>query len=84
MKRITNWREASVCDLESDGLLDQATEIHTLGVQLEGKDFMLVEGGDHNRLKGFLLHHINNNIPVVFHNGICFDIPLLEQILEID
>lgn len=85
MKDITNWRRASVADVESDGLLKEVTKIHCLSHQsylFNGPETIV--GDDPEELKGLLLHHAKLGIPIVFHNGISFDIPLLEKLLDID
>lgn len=84
MKKITNWANASVADLESDGLLDEATKIHVLSFKLSDKTIKSIEGDNKERLIAFFKYHIDNNIPIVMHNGICFDVPLAEEILGID
>lgn len=85
MKPITNWRNATVFDVEADGLLDEATKIHVLSYQMQGKPVKSIDPrGTLERLKKFLNHHIHKRIPVVAHNGIGYDIPLLEKILGVD
>lgn len=86
MKQIFNWRKATVSDVEADDLLKGATKIHVLALKMAGKDAVKWIGQDnlHERLKKFLQHHIDNQIPLVMHNGIGYDVPLLEKILDID
>jgi hypothetical protein len=84
MKNICNWRNATVADCESDGLIRQATKIHILSYKLHEQPIKSIQGDNHPRIKAFLQHHIDNYIPIVGHNFICFDIPLLEKILNID
>ena len=38
MKKIFNWEKASVCDIETDGLLETITKIHIVGIKLHGKE----------------------------------------------
>lgn len=84
MKQITNWRKATVADIEADGLLDEATEIHVLGYNMLGKVGSLRGRTEADRIRKFFQHHIDNKIPVVLHNGIGYDIPLVEKILGMD
>ena len=35
MKLITNWRNATVADIEADALLDDATKIHVLSYEMQ-------------------------------------------------
>jgi len=82
MKLITNWRNATVADTESDELLEKATKIHVLSYEMQAGG----EGSfpDYSRIEKFFKYHIDNGIPVVMHNGIGYDIPLVEKILGID
>lgn len=84
MKKITNWRESTVGDLEADELLDDATLIHVLCCEMQDGRSITIEGSNSERIKAFFTYHMDNNIPVVFHNGIGYDIPLVEKLLEID
>ena len=85
MKNITNWRQATVADIESDNLLDDATLIHVLSYKMFGKEVKSIDKKDqYKRIAKFFQHHIHKKIPIVLHNGISFDIPLVEKILEID
>lgn len=84
MKNIYNWDKATVADFESDGLLREATKLHVLSCELLDGKKVDIKGDDHNRIKSFFDYHIKNEIPVVFHNGKTYDIPLVEKILDID
>lgn len=87
MKQITNWRNATVADLEGDGLWETISMIHVVSFKLVGKDIASLPtkyGKDYSRVKAFLEYHIKNKIPLVFHNGICFDVPVLEKFLDMD
>ena len=84
MKRVINWAQATVADIESDNLLEKATKIHVLSYKMAGKGVGSIEGTNAERLIKFFNYHIDNEIPLVMHNGICFDIPLAEKLLEID
>lgn len=85
MKEIYNYKKATVADLESDGLLEEATKVHVLSYKLDGKSINSLSGRKEvDRIKGFFQYHLDNNIPVVFHNGIGFDIPLIEKIFGLD
>lgn len=84
MKKITNWKNATVADLEADALLDEATLIHILCCELQNGKTFDIQGEDHDRIKNFFRYHIDNNIPIVIHNGITYDIPLVEKLLGID
>ena len=83
MKEIKNWKMATVFDLESDGLLDKATMFHVLSFHMADGKTGSINGDNHSRFRKFLSYHIDNNIPVVAHNGICFDVALCERLLGI-
>lgn len=82
MKLITNWQNATVCDLEADALLDKATKIHVLSYEMQAGG----EGSfpEYTRIKKFFEYHISNKIPLVMHNGIGYDVPLVEKLLGLD
>lgn len=92
MKQITNWRQASVCDLEADGLLDTVTKMHVMSYQIcemdgkLGKVFTIRRDSKNykERVAKFFQHHIDKGIPVVMHNGIGYDVRMVEQVLGID
>lgn len=84
MKKITNWRKATVADLEADNLLEEATLIHILCCELHDGKVFTVQGEDHVRIRNFFQYHVDNNLPIVIHNGITYDIPLVEKLLGID
>ncbi len=85
MKKIFNWRNATVGDIEADGLLDVATRLHVLSYQMQGKSVSSFNANSQeDRIRGFFQWHIDNKVPVVFHNGIWFDIPLVEKLYKMD
>lgn len=84
MKQIYNWNKATVSDIESDGLLDEATLLHVLSCKLQDGKEVSIRGNDHDRILKFLNYHIDNEIPIVGHNFIRYDVPLLEKILNVD
>ena len=85
MKKITNWRSATVADFEADGLLDEATKLHVLSYQLDGKGVNSFHGTEEaDRIKAFFRYHLEKKIPIVMHSGISYDIPLAEKLLDID
>ena len=85
MKKIFNWRSATVGDIESDGLLDVATKLHVLSYQMEGKVVSSFNAStQEDRIRAFFQWHIDNQTPVVFHNGAWFDIPLVEKLYGMD
>lgn len=84
MKEITNWKLATVMDMEADGLLEEATLFHVLHFHMADGKNGCIDGDNHERLIKFFNYHIDNNIPVVVHRGILFDIPLFEKLLDID
>ena len=84
MKKITNWKNATVMDAEADGLLDEATRIYTLCYHMQSSKAGDIKGEDKSRLIRFFSYHLDNGIPIVAHNGIGYDIPLMEKMLEID
>lgn len=85
MKSIYNWKKATVADLESDGFLDVAAKLHVLGFQMNEKDIRTFNGtSESSRIVKFFQWHMENEIPIVMHNGISFDIPLMEKLFSID
>jgi len=84
MKPIYNFEKATVADFEADGLLREATKLHVLCCTLANGRRMSIRGDNHERIKAFFDYHIENEIPVVFHNAKTYDIPLAEKILGID
>tara|TARA_R110000851_G_scaffold326609_1_gene495460 strand:- start:703 stop:2892 length:2190 start_codon:yes stop_codon:yes gene_type:complete len=84
MKEIKNWKLSTVFDIESDGLLDKATMFHVLSFHMANGKRGSILGNDHERFRKFLNYHIDNEIPVVAHNGICFDVALCEKLLDIN
>lgn len=84
MKQIKNWKKATVFDIESDGMLEEATMFHVLSFHMADDRVGSIDGDDHARFKKFLKYHIENEIPVVAHNGIGFDVPLCEKLLKMD
>jgi len=85
LKRIYNWKLATVADLESDNLLDKATKLHVLGFQMDSKELKTFRGStESQRIVKFFQWHVDNEIPIVMHNGISFDVPLMEKLFGID
>lgn len=84
MKQITNFQLATVFDIEADALLDNATKLHVLSFNMSGNKSGSIEGSNHDRIRAFFKWHIDYKVPVVAHNGICYDIPLVEKLLDID
>lgn len=85
MKSIYNWKQATVADLESDGFLDVATKLHVLGFQMNMKEIKVFNGAtESERIVKFFQWHVDNEIPIVMHNGISFDVPLMEKLFNID
>lgn len=85
MKPIYNWKLATVADLESDNLLDKATKLHVLGFQMDSKEVKTFRGStESQRIVKFFQWHVDNEIPIVMHNGISFDVPLMEKLFGID
>lgn len=73
-----------MADAEADALLDDATLIHVIFFQMAQGYSGDIKGSDRDRAIKFLNYHIENGIPIVMHNGICYDIPLFEKVLGID
>lgn len=85
MKSIYNWKLATVADLESDGFLEDATKLHVLGFQMNMKEVRVFNGTtESERIVKFFQWHIDNEIPIVMHNGVSFDVPLMEKLFGID
>jgi len=75
---------ATVFDIEADDLLKGATKMHVLSSMLSGNGIESIKGSDHEQIKNLMLFHIENKIPVIAHNGISYDVPLIEKLLGID
>ncbi len=85
MKSIYNWKQASVADLEANGFLDVATKLHVLGFQMNQKSVLTFNGTtESDRIVKFFEWHMDNEIPIVMHNGISFDVALMEKLFNID
>lgn len=84
MKQISNWTNATVFDVEADDLLDGATKVHVLSFRMAGGRADSIPGTDPARIRSFFRWHIDNGVPLVAHNGICYDVPLIEKLLEVD
>ena len=66
-------------------MLDVATKLHVLSYQMEGRGVSSFNANtQESRIKAFFQWHIDNEVPVVFHNGIWFDIPLVEKLFGMD
>ena len=85
MKAVKNWRKATVSDIETDGLLEQLSKLHVVAFQMSNKtEPSTIKGSDEGRVKKMLSWHIENEIPIVGHNFILYDVPALEKLLDID
>lgn len=84
MKSITNFKNATVFDLEANGLLEEGTKIHVLSFKMKGKETKSIKGDNWERIEAFFKYHLDNGIPLVAHNGISYDIKFVEKILGID
>ncbi|AUR84747.1 ribonuclease H-like domain protein [Vibrio phage 1.063.O._10N.261.45.C7] len=82
MKQIKNWKLATVFDLEGDGL--EATLFHVFSFHMVDGRKGHIDGSNHDRFRAFLNYHMDNEIPIVAHNGILFDTPTCERLLDID
>ena len=92
MKQITNWRQASVADFEADNLLHGVTKMHVMSYQIremngELSKVFTIRRDDANyveRVAKFFKHHIDKGIPLVMHNGIGYDVKMVEKVLGLD
>lgn len=86
MKAIKNWKNATVADLEADNLLDFATKLHVLGFQMTDSDEIKTFKAEteSQRIVNFFKWHADNGVPVVMHNGVSFDTPLMEKLFDLD
>ena len=86
MKKIKNYSKATVFDIEADSLLEDVTRVYIVGYRMYNQDTTKVLWGDteEHRIRKMLQWHIDNEIPVVAHNGIPYDIPVLEKLYELD
>jgi hypothetical protein len=92
MKKITNWRQASVADFEADNLLYGVTKMHVMSYKIRemngemSREFT-IRRDDPNYIKRvakFFQHHIDKEIPIVMHNGIGYDVRMVEKVLGLD
>ena len=92
MKQITNWRQASVADFEADNLLHGVTKMHVMSYKIRemngemSREFT-IRRDDPNyvqRVAKFFQHHIDKQIPIVMHNGIGYDVKMVEKVLGLD
>src|SRR5690606_627536 len=85
MKEIVNWEKATVFDVEADGLLEEATKLHVMSFQMQDKQINSFNAKtQEDRIKTFFIWHMENKIPVVAHNGIWYDVPLIEKLYGMD
>ena len=85
MKKIINWNKASVLDTETNGFLAEVNKFHIVGRQLGGNESVTyLAGSDLKRIEKMLTYHIENSIPIVAHNGVCYDVPVFEKLLGMD
>lgn len=92
MKQITNWRQSSVCDFEADNLLHGVTQVHVMSYQIremngEMSRVFTIRRDDEKyveRIAKFFQHHIDKQIPIVMHNGIGYDVRMVEKVLGLD
>jgi hypothetical protein len=86
MKQIYNWQKATVFDIEGDNLLDDITVMHVLSFQMEGRDSVmsLSPKGSIDRILKMFQWHIDNEVPMIAHNGIGFDVPAIEKLYGVD
>lgn len=92
MRKITNWRQASVADFEADNLLHGVSKMHVMSykiVEMNGeysREFTIRrDDKDYvQRVAKFFQHHIDKEIPIVMHNGIAYDVKMVEKVLGLD
>ena len=84
IKPLKNLKNATVFDCETSGLRFEADKVHVLSFKMKGKSIASIPGNNYERMRSFFKWHIDNEVPVVAHNGIGYDIPVLEELLEID
>lgn len=69
-------------DLESDGLLDEVTKIHVFGyAKFTPEGWKIETTNDYDVMRGLLTNPSNT---FVIHNGMRYDKPVLEKILDIE
>ena len=74
-------KDFCVFDIESDGLLNEVSKIHCLSynIFIDGKSIRRGSITDYDKIKTFLL----SQSTLVGHNIVCYDIPVIEKILNI-
>jgi hypothetical protein len=74
--------KTALCDIETDGLLDQLTRVHSMVIKIweTGEVFSCTDDDPdyYSIQKG--LNILNGCDLVVFHNGIKFDVPALKKV----
>jgi DNA polymerase III alpha subunit (gram-positive type) len=72
------------CDLEANGLLEEADKIHVISVKELGADSCYSMTGTQQEIKDKWLEVLEiKDLTVVFHNGLGYDLPLLEKLFGI-
>src|SRR5699024_6901147 len=85
MKQIKNYKRATVCALETAGLLESVPKIYSCGYKLEGKPISVMWGdNEEDRIRAMLKWHNDTETPIAGHNFQTYDIPVLEKLYKID
>ena len=69
-----------IMDIETDGLLENATKIHCLSYLNIDTDDKIVTLVDYNEMKKLLSQ---DNLEICGHNIVRYDVPVLEKLLGI-
>src|SRR5687768_10053185 len=76
-----NLDEIWVADVESDGLLDTITKLHVLSYsQKVSGEWVIASTNDYDKIRRIFT---NENFCIAMHNGIRFDVPAIEKVLNI-
>lgn len=86
MKKIFNWRNATVgiLSLMDCWMWPSKASCTLLPDARKGCIELQCQYARELRIKAFFQWHIDNQVPVVFHNGVWFDIPLVEKLYGMD
>ena len=84
---VKNHRQATVADIETNALdPEDVTKVHVISYSMypHGKDNLnSLRGDDVEGVKRFIKHHIDNEIPIVFHNA-AYDLNVLRLFYKLN
>jgi hypothetical protein len=73
-----------VFDLEADGLLDEVTKIHCLSYRFVDTPSIVKTLTDYRDIKSFILGDLSEDVVLIGHNIICYDLKAIKKILGVE